>query len=233
MALFDKWSRFNPERLKERSKQVVEEELKVSEDRQRLDAEKRVFESEKELNKTVVDNRIKINETKQSTQSAVLEIELEKEKAKAVAELEKKNEKLEAEAELKDSVHEDEKEHLATKAEQERQLVIIKNETAVALEHKKSVDEQVKERGLLLDYTQKNIDSLLKAKDGVIEGQNLVIASYKEQLASVNDMLRVLVAKMPDINLNNFTIKVETPPAAANKGGDNKGGGGGKPEDKK
>lgn len=75
-----------------------------------------------------------------------------------------------------------------------------------------------------LEYIQKHKESILATKDGEIAGLKLMIDSLRTQLKDALDFGKVLVGKLPEVNLSDLKIVVEAP--AQQKGGD-KGGKGG------
>jgi len=77
-----------------------------------------------------------------------------------------------------------------------------------------------------LEYVQKHIETIRAADKGVIEGLKLQVASLQKQLVDALDFGKVLVAKLPEVNLNDMKIVVEMP-QSQNKGGGDKGKGGG------
>lgn len=75
-------------------------------------------------------------------------------------------------------------------------------------------------------YIKEHKDAILAEKDGEIKGLNLMVTSLREQLKDALDFGKVLVGKLPEVNLSDLKIVVEAP-AQQKGGGNDKGKGGG------
>lgn len=74
-----------------------------------------------------------------------------------------------------------------------------------------------KEKLAALDYVQQHIDALLSKDKGKIEGLEMVVQILKDQMAFMQNVLAVAVAKIPEVNLENFTVNM--PSTAPNNQG--------------